>query len=132
VRSGIRIATAVVLATAWTLLPIAAALHAAAEPHVYCLEHGAFEEGPPAGGGAATGAPGGAALGGDPERLHAACPFTPVSRARQLLSPPPLTSRSLVPARPTAPPIENPGTPPIAILAVAPKGSPPPPRFALD
>jgi len=113
-----RAALALVLAIA--LGPVVGGLHATEERHVFCPEHGAFEDAPAAGRAStlATLAP------GAPTK-HLRCAFVPTSAptAPSTLDLPDARAHA-APAPP--PPARDLSTPPqIAILRHAPKGSPP-------
>ena len=118
------------LACAWTLLPLGTLVDALATEHVYCAEHNAIEH---AADGAAEGAAslpveprseGFQAGNGAPDEHGDSCPFTQI--------PPTVTRAPVAQLATCAPPalaiapvaIEN-DTPPLPILAVAPKSSPP-------
>jgi hypothetical protein len=113
-------AISVLLALAWALEPVVSGAHATSERHIYCAEHGAFEDAPPARGAApiATARPGASTQ-------HLRCAFAPRTAPTQTARVAPEVARAPLAAasRPATPDPRHP--PQIPILRRAPKGSPP-------
>lgn len=113
----------------WCAGPLLADLHAAAEVHRFCVEHGVIEE---AGGGAAVAgrgeAGGGPAARGEAESGpgHDECAFSELWRSGQTpaLQRFELVTREPAKERPALVP-PNPGERPVALIRLAPKTSPP-------
>jgi hypothetical protein len=114
----------------WCAAPILAAVHANAEVHRYCAEHGMVEEGREAGvaGGtsvtpSADTAPSAGDASQDPP--HDGCAFARVCRFGQVLASLALAAAGELDPAPIAPlPVAQPAAP-VAVLYVAPKTSPP-------
>jgi hypothetical protein len=125
-RSRRRLPTAALLIL-WIGSPLVALVHAATEQHSYCAAHEAFEEhDAPAPG--ARGEPLASALPAEPpaDQVHHACAFSPLATGPALLAlaPAPPLERAPAPPEPAAPAGEVP-PPPLPLLALAPKASPP-------
>jgi hypothetical protein len=116
--------SACIVALLWCAAPLLAALHASAEAHRLCAEHGVLEEADGAPADAATGEAGPGARG---ERTpeHEGCDFARFCRFGQLLAQVILGDfQTLEPAPLSTPALALPA-PPIALVDLAPKTSPP-------
>jgi hypothetical protein len=121
--------SAFVVALLWCATPILAALHASAEAHRYCAEHGAVEEGPEGDAVEAPDAPGpdvAAAFGeGGAAESHDGCAFSRFCRFGQLLHQLVLEASGDVAATVIAAPALCVPAPSVAVIVLAPKTSPP-------
>jgi hypothetical protein len=123
--------SALLLALLWCAVPVAAGLHADAEAHRFCAEHGALEDGgDAAGGGGATGDRSSVsplAIQGEtePSQSHHACAFSLVCRFGDVGWKATLAPAGDVAFTLAAPSIAGQPAAPIAVIAVAPKTSPP-------
>ena len=116
--------SALLVAALWAIAPVLAALHANAEVHRFCAEHGALEETSQSGA-PERGDAGPAWLASEGQIPHAGCAFARYCRFDQLLIGFVLErAADLQVARPP----ERPGAisaPAVALLRLAPKTSPP-------
>jgi hypothetical protein len=119
--------SALLVALLWAGAPVLAALHANAEVHRYCAEHGVLEE--VAAGGGATGVPvlGGGAAASDAETSapHDDCAFARYCHFGQLLTRFSLPATGALAVRTVALPRATTAASTLAILRLAPKTSPP-------
>lgn len=123
--------SALLVALLWCAAPVLAALHADAEVHRYCAEHGALEEAgappsaEPAADAAAAGAPLASVEGSEQPSAHDGCAFGEYCRFGQLLRTIILDFAGEVGFAPAPPPATAPPAVRVAIVRVAPKTSPP-------
>jgi hypothetical protein len=123
-----RLIPAVVLAALWLVGPLLGLVHGLEKRHSFCVEHGAFEEAAAATAGAPASHPGDVAGPEAPagEQDHDGCAFSPFAAGAAAPSLAPLLAVQ-APALPALalPAPAVPPAPPLAILDVAPKSSPP-------
>jgi hypothetical protein len=119
--------SALLVALLWAGAPVLAALHANAEVHRYCAEHGVLEEA--AAGDGATGLPvlGGGAAASDAESPppHEDCAFARYCHFGQLLTNFALPATGALAVRTVVLPRPHLVAPTLAIIRLAPKTSPP-------
>jgi hypothetical protein len=108
----------------WSLAPILAALHANAEVHRYCAEHGMVEEAASGAARAADTHPS-AHDASEPAPSHDGCAFAQVCRFGQVLGPLVHFAASELDPTPVPCPVVADPAPPLAVLLIAPKTSPP-------
>jgi hypothetical protein len=116
---------AVLVTLFWSAAPILAAVHASAEVHRYCAEHGMVEEGSSARTGAAADARPAARDASAPAPEHDGCAFARVCRFGQVLGPVILVAAGQLDPTPASAPTPATPAPPLAVLRLAPKTSPP-------
>jgi hypothetical protein len=116
---------ACLVAVFWCAAPVLAAIHASAQVHRYCSEHARLEESDQTPTGAQVA--GGPSARSDSERLpaHDSCAFAPVCRFGQVQAAVVLDPTGILAATPFAPPARLEPAPPVALLLIAPKTSPP-------
>jgi hypothetical protein len=116
---------AVVVAMFWSAAPVLAAVHAQAEVHRYCAEHGMVEEGSQARPETVADGMPAAHDASSPGPEHDGCAFARVCRFGQVLGPVILDAAGqLEPAAVACVTAAEPA-PPLAVLRLAPKTSPP-------
>lgn len=115
--------SALLLALIWCAAPVLSAIHAGAEAHRYCAEHGALEE---------ASEPEPTDVGSDgaviplaPERSHEGCVFGRFCRFGQVLGQLVLEPAGDLEATAMGPPVLLETGPSVAVICFAPKTSPP-------
>ena len=116
---------ACLLATFWCAAPVLATIHANAEVHRYCAEHARVEESGKARPGTAVAATPSAHPDSDRLPAHEGCAFARVCRFGQVLATVVLDPGGILDTTPFDPPARLEPAPPLPLLSVAPKTSPP-------
>jgi hypothetical protein len=123
-RARLHRISAAILASLWIVVPVVAAVHAVVDEHTWCAEHAAFEEGGRAGAAAASDTRGIAASDG-PAGCHRDCALGDFVAGDTPSDEPERGVAIAAAGAPAAPPADATGAPPIALLRLAPKSSPP-------
>ena len=126
---------AAILASLWVFGLLGSLWHGRAEEHVYCSEHGTFEEAGPQAANATPPRPSDEASAGDAadERdSHEACAFFDAGTIATLGDGPPVAAVVALAATPLASLSASDAFAPIDLLHLAPKGSPPGPVVSLN
>lgn len=119
--------SALLVAVLWSAAPVVAVVHASAETHRYCAEHGAVEEsGERDGDVAASDSDSNAAVNGtEPGTSHEGCAFARYCRFGQVLGQFIVAATGEIEGIPIPTPLRREPAAPVAVLALAPKTSPP-------